>query len=156
MTLAEGWSIFQSTPSPRRETADDPYFQIIELFQSTPSPRRETQGRENGTQREQISIHSLPKEGDINVTVKRVYQRNFNPLPPQGGRQLDRGYYIDMAKFQSTPSPRRETLNFGFGYIHIFISIHSLPKEGDSQREVNNVGKRISIHSLPKEGDRCS
>ncbi len=34
------------------------------------------------------------------------------------------------------------------------ISIHSLPKEGDSHRNGRWQSKGISIHSLPKEGDR--
>ena len=79
--------IFQSTPSPRRETGspscprniyinfnplppqggrpnDTCYPAHIRRFQSTPSPRRET--------------------GGTYYVIFRI--QNFNPLPPQGGR----------------------------------------------------------------------
>ena len=56
-----------------------------------------------------ISIHSLPKEGDPLVTLPVI-------LP---------------ALFQSTPSPRRETIIACKSQNVFGISIHSLPKEGD-------------------------
>ena len=102
-------------------------------------------------------------------------EKNFNPLPPQGGR-LKLSSKADSAKiFQSTPSPRRETVvddsgtlkkkfqstpsprRETYSTIHIHriydISIHSLPKEGDCIEFEKSVQKLISIHSLPKEGD---
>ena len=80
-------------------------------------------------------------------------------------------------KFQSTPSPRRETNENRIVCKNTCISIHSLPKEGDSietavSKKIINFNplppqggrlgetakeefiKAISIHSLPKEGDR--
>ena len=101
---------FQSTPSPRRETID-----ILELlislnhfnplppqggrpwkrrngtkiwkFQSTPSPRRETCTSFGVSRDWLISIHSLPKEGDVCQAHFKQVKMHFNPLPPQGGRQ---------------------------------------------------------------------
>ena len=57
-----------------------------------------------------ISIHSLPKEGDQCIIIVEVI------------------FY----EFQSTPSPRRETLCYCLRVLLHSISIHSLPKEGDN------------------------
>ena len=101
-------------------------------FQSTPSPRRETHYNRYNTYKDKISIHSLPKEGDDDVTGKLTvalaisihslpkegdhlilsgfkHISNFNPLPPQGGRQI-----VMVCNYNDE-----------------VISIHSLPKEGD-------------------------
>ena len=61
ITAADG---FQSTPSPRRETCASCPVRDIFQFQSTPSPRRETDEAREKVNEVQISIHSLPKEGD--------------------------------------------------------------------------------------------
>ena len=85
--MNENQMLFQSTPSPRRETLaidDRPNFF---RFQSTPSPRRETKGGGQSTAHNFISIHSLPKEGDTIVLISTISKN----------------------RFQSTPSPRRET-----------------------------------------------
>ena len=59
-----------------------------------------------------ISIHSLPKEGD---------------------RQLQTHRFSDRMRFQSTPSPKRETIYSQNVEYPPHISIHSLPKEGDTK-----------------------
>ena len=123
---------FQSTPSPRRETeVSAAVFRRRNEFQSTPSPRRETRETMSKLANNAISIHSLPKEGDNVVYVRRRQKRDFNPLPPQGGRrsispQQLGAYHFNplppqggrpvtspvaeiVSLFQSTPSPRRET-----------------------------------------------
>ena len=124
------------------------------IFQSTPSPRRET----------------YPLCGQHG---RSCY---FNPLPPQGGRLFVAGKCLALAPFQSTPSPRRETTSppgctgtdlfqstpsprretksYSDQLADLTISIHSLPKEGDSKQFVFTNFTVISIHSLPKEGDR--
>ena len=80
--------IFQSTPSPRRETEILKSMFHVVLFQSTPSPRRETRSKKEPAPAATISIHSLPKEGDLYALTAAVSERYFNPLPPQGGRHL--------------------------------------------------------------------
>ena len=81
-----------------------------------------------------ISIHSLPKEGDGDEQFQNINLVNFNPLPPQGGRRSHVPMWQERPRFQSTPSPRRETTTSTpcsrFGHA---ISIHSLPKEGDPE-----------------------
>ena len=62
------------------------FFAGLKKFQSTPSPRRETRSSGDRLISKDISIHSLPKEGD------RTYSLFYFIVP-----------------FQSTPSPRRET-----------------------------------------------
>ncbi len=84
--------------------------QPIHKFQSTPSTRRETP----------ISLRHT------------VTGKNFNPLPPHGGR---------LMKF---PITRK----------HSRISIHSLHTEGDPDRKECHHDWSISIHSLHTEGDR--
>ena len=102
--------------------------------------------------------------------------QNFYPRPPRGGRQALVGGLLANARFLSTPSARRATLDtmhlpgkpFRFlstpsarratdCIIHAWrifpISIHALREEGD----INPVRKAkkfvISIHALREEGD---
>ena len=169
-------SRFQSTPSPRRETYPRPRRTSTNPFQSTPSPRRETQRIRLRRRTHSISIHSLPKEGDLKGIGAAAVAADFNPLPPQGGRQGLCDTAAPNSKFQSTPSPRRETSAVCSFEADGTISIHSLPKEGDRlpltaivarqafqstpspRRETRGKTPQarheaISIHSLPKEGD---
>ena len=57
-----------------------------------------------------ISIHSLLAEGDLSTRSTQATLENFNPLPPRGGRRRQYAMRDTVAKFQSTPSSRRETL----------------------------------------------
>ena len=178
-------TLFQSTPSAWRETEpeeepeEEPDIsihslrmegdgnalpQIISaiLFQSTPSAWRETQGERHSGQCGHISIHSLRMEGDITSSLSLLLDRDFNPLPPHGGRPCRRTgshsplYHFNplpphggrqqrtsknptRKEFQSTPSAWRET---GGGYgqrCHADISIHSLRMEGDSKTAQESV-----------------
>ena len=105
---------------------------IRKAFQSTPSVWRETR-----------------------TCMRRSWaQKNFNPLPPCGGRPrppLERSTY---GLFQSTPSVWRETLRgYSDRVIAGHISIHSLRVEGDHCRPAHQTHQGISIHSLRVEGD---
>ena len=107
--------IFQSTPSVWRETPHNNaiYMRSWAGFQSTPSVWRETLPtialcpilsisihslRVEGDQTHgsyyqrpcAISIHSLRVEGDLIADQKIATSRDFNPLPPCGGRRLRR------------------------------------------------------------------
>ena len=106
-------------------------FLEISLFQSTPSARRATADEPADSRRIRISIHALREEGDSSARRKPVSGQNFNPRPPRGGRQQTvkstasvenfnprppRGgrlrslpFSIRSRKFQSTPSARRAT-----------------------------------------------
>ena len=101
-------------------------------FQSTPSAWRETAWDRLRSGGGTISIHSLRMEGDESAVRRRFHRRDFNPLPPHGGRH-------------GSSTVARQ--------VHS-ISIHSLRMEGDVLR---NRGKpcrcTISIHSLRMEGD---
>ena len=60
-----------------------------------------------------------------------INYRNFNPLPPHGGRRNTVFCFRDSFSFQSTPSAWRETCGvIRWGYRKN-ISIHSLRMEGD-------------------------
>ncbi len=58
------------------------------LFQSTPSTRRETMRVVPYVLTDVISIHSLHTEGDMSYEERIEVLKNFNPLPPHGGRPL--------------------------------------------------------------------
>ena len=54
-------------------------------FQPTPSARRVTIRSDLWEEAQNISTHTLRKEGDYDTIDKIVYVVNFNPHPPQGG-----------------------------------------------------------------------
>ena len=80
--------------------------------------------------------------------------RNFNPLPPHGGRPAFPFLERSQVSFQSTPSAWRETPDSVSCPQFLSISIHSLRMEGD---DLNGrplpPQSTISIHSLRMEGD---
>ena len=124
-------TVFQSTPSTRRETA------VLQLLDAA------------GT----ISIHSLHTEGDSIRTARSRPLPYFNPLPPHGGRQIPVLRLAKVHVFQSTPSTRRETQELRCKNNAGYISIHSLHTEGDAFPDADFHGSFISIHSLHTEGD---
>ena len=103
-----------------------------------------------------ISIHSLRMEGDMRSSICGGTRKNFNPLPPHGGRPTVIAFYFGtqtisihslrmegdsrktltimyFVSFQSTPSAWRETAWFPFSERWLEnISIHSLRMEGDN------------------------
>ena len=79
-------SVFQSTPSSRRETRLRSCGRRRPSFQSTPSSRRETDFVAHPLFLQRISIHSLLAEGDIRRSAALKIHCYFNPLPPRGGR----------------------------------------------------------------------
>ena len=101
-----------------------------------------------------ISIHSLRMEGDqclldqcrdsrgfqstpsvwretLNRRLSLFSRRNFNPLPPYGGRPGQLAIMVTEILFQSTPSVWRETKPVRLAARYDVISIHSLRMEGD-------------------------
>ena len=147
-------SIFQSTPSAWRETTA-----CQELFPaeniSIHSLRMEGDGHsQKNTPTFNISIHSLRMEGDYTSTEVKARYKDFNPLPPHGGR---RGVSIPgtVTSFISIHSLRMEgDVIRSFHDDTVCISIHSLRMEGDVYRPSASVTDKISIHSLRMEGDR--
>ena len=102
-------------------------------FQSTPSPRRETLTAAAMGENSTISIHSLPKEGDNSKTNSTQFFQYFNPLPPQGGRLDGESVRISTgSKFQSTPSPRRETTEYSMRSWNK-ADFNPLPPQGGRQ-----------------------
>ena len=57
-------------------------------FQSTPSAWRETRYALQSCVQLCISIHSLRMEGDVGQSTPIQGLRDFNPLPPHGGRPV--------------------------------------------------------------------
>ena len=102
-------------------------------FQSTPSAWRETTIPMFFFVPETISIHSLRMEGDQPSSRLSPGFRDFNPLPPHGGRPLL--VHINGVLF--------------------VISIHSLRMEGDCR---HRYLKALQIHfnPLPPHGGRPS
>ena len=78
-------------------------------------------------------------EGDGDVRKVRHRVRDFNPLPPHGGRLSRLNRRLSLFSFQSTPSAWRETPELSHpGQTHC-ISIHSLRMEGDSKTAQESV-----------------
>ena len=80
---------------------------------------------------------------------------DFNPLPPQGGRLFALHIPPLPDRFQSTPSPRRET-TIPATKIGKSWHFNPLPPQGGRPRLMRYCCSelKISIHSLPKEGDQ--
>ena len=147
---------FQSTPSAWRETPEFQHIPKNSKFQSTPSAWRETH-RTYIDSKVMFIFQSTPSAWRETPSLGRKGQaaENFNPLPPHGGRPLNRAL-VTLAErisihslrmegddsicetsgtvevFQSTPSAWRETLGKEITADDAIISIHSLRMEGDS------------------------
>ena len=143
--------LFQSTPSVWRETISSCLVSLCKPpFQSTPSVWRETPSASAWRTASKISIHSLRMEGDRREKSSWNWTRNFNPLPPYGGRRTClTDSPVSFANFNPLPpyggrQPhcccRRNRLDT--------ISIHSLRMEGDDFLEQLFYVLGISIHSL--------
>ena len=80
-----------------------------------------------------ISIHALREEGDVEIIIPQIVQKEF----------------------LSTPSARRATCGgLAFAAINDKISIHALREEGDPSRAaIPPDSAPISIHALREEGD---
>ena len=104
--------VFQSTPSVGRETfstlCEHP---CIHGFQSTPSVGRETRHHRqiNGLVMIFQSTPSVGRETNKMFHVI-IVSRDFNPLPPWGGRRVCGRACKWRVGFQSTPSVGRETI----------------------------------------------
>ena len=126
-------SEFQSTPSAWRETCLQATPRPCQAFQSTPSAWRETCGIALMMPINKL-FQSTPSAW--RETIPRweldTISRNFNPLPPHGGRHIIIGAF----------------------FRYRLISIHSLRMEGDLPASSLSVCIKISIHSLRMEGDR--
>ena len=100
---------FQSTPSAWRETEQRGTSGALYKFQSTPSAWRETYDGWGADMAAEISIHSLRMEGDTRNSLTPEKFKDFNPLPPHGGRPPRGSRTGTQGLFQSTPSAWRET-----------------------------------------------
>ena len=88
------------------------------------------------------------------MTYPGLDARNFNPLPPHGGRQHCAVLDCRFVAFQSTPSAWRET-PFARGHADISLYFNPLPPHGGRRIiPLDRLEQRkISIHSLRMEGD---
>ena len=100
-------------------------------FLSTPSVRRATRPVEDAGWSQQISIHSLREEGDL---------------------ELERGL-LRFKLFLSTPSARRATNHKPRDVIDCHISIHALREEGDTSA-TSSVEKTANFYPRPPRGGR--
>ena len=101
--------------------------------------------------------------------------KNFNPLPPHGGRPQSCFLYLSKLHFNPLPPHGGRHNNVRIRYLlhhfnplpphggrhhsytrngrYLDISIHSLHTEGDAASELLDNTLDISIHSLHTEGD---
>ena len=101
------------------------------LFQSTPSTRRETMRVVPYVLTDVISIHSLHTEGDMSYEERIEVLKNFNPLPPHGGRRMRSHAKKTITNFNPLPPHGGRHPAFHLLSAHQDISIHSLHTEGD-------------------------
>ena len=131
MHSVKAGTVFLSTPSARRATAEVPEYCRDGKFLSTPSARRATENAGSSMLSHRISIHALREEGDAFSTEKTASVIYFYPRPPRGGRRNGGGqgktvndFYprpprggrhnlerrmLMSGQFLSTPSARRAT-----------------------------------------------
>ena len=147
---------FLSTPSARRATCPQVQRQVDAVISI--HALREEGDRQLPRRRHQhhpISIHALREEGDLTSTKSVIWEKNFYPRPPRGGRlkllELDH----DNFQFLSTPSARRATVHGLEKALSQKISIHALREEGDGMPLGVEPSQQISIHALREEGDPC-
>ena len=101
-----------------------------------------------------ISIHSLRMEGDVPRRPSGGQQKNFNPLPPHGGRLANSTVFCTLVYFNPLPPHGGRLYTSGNISDVRYISIHSLRMEGDSSSiYILSPPMHISIHSLRMEGD---
>ena len=126
------------------------------LFQSTPSAWRETLRWRYCTLHSGISIHSLRMEGDRLVDGFRQTVKDFNPLPPHGGRPLEINHCHFHHHFNPLPPHGgRPNIRYDWTTAKSFQSTPSAWRETRRTRR-NAEAECISIHSLRMEGDACS
>ena len=104
--------------------------------------------------RQPISIHSLLAEGDPATPAKARSTARFQSTP-SSRRETLRGVQSGGKNiFQSTPSSRRETplVEETINYYRKFQSTPSSRRETLTDSPISHA-KRISIHSLLAEGD---
>ena len=126
----------------------------------------------------EISIHALREEGDVSIEpLFPLWQRNFYPRPPRGGRRVMRinnsvrvkisihalreegdAFYDDLfdgfLQFLSTPSARRAT-GVARDVACAVGDFYPRPPRGGRQSTCTNLAgcSKISIHALREEGD---
>ena len=153
--VGDGFSVaFQSTPSAWRETAiPQKRNRITFTFQSTPSAWRETHYRIRKCHEYHISIHSLRMEGDAVYVFTISPFLYFNPLPPHGGRLMEKLRASEHGHFN--PLPPHGGRHFGESGICQACNFNPLPPHGGRLPAIAPlpIAPRISIHSLRMEGD---
>ena len=112
--LNHHWTKFQSTLSLRRATRGCERWSGYFQFQSTLSLRRATRELPAADRLEEISIHALLAESDVQTACPGSQENNFNPRSPCGERRADH-----------RPPWRR-----------LPISIHALLAESDRNQSV--------------------
>ncbi len=110
LIASERTTLFQSTPSVWRETQFCGLFLVV-LVISIHSLRMEGDRSECRGERRNDAFQSTPSVWRETSPVAILYTpfRNFNPLPPYGGRPVSERRRSPVLTFQSTPSVWRET-----------------------------------------------
>ena len=100
---------FLSTPSARRAT-DEQFVLLLSHGISIHALREEGDpGLVRHHPYDHISIHALREEGDIAIIVEVIFEPDFYPRPPRGGRPGSLCHPLHTKQFLSTPSARRAT-----------------------------------------------
>ena len=103
---------------------------------------------------DEISIHALREEDDLNAVSYLQAHDHFYPRPPRGGRQGVTKVINETAIFLSTPSARRAT-KAALAGLSVIGDFYPRPPRGGRLFPVAGscYNTKISIHALREEGD---
>ena len=144
---------FLSTPSARRAT-DEQFVLLLSHGISIHALREEGDpGLVRHHPYDHISIHALREEGDIAIIVEVIFEPDFYPRPPRGGRRRARPTRLEVIYFYPRP-PRGGRPGSLCHPLHTkqFLSTPSARRATEQLRMASNQGA-ISIHALREEGD---
>ena len=139
------------------DVVSSPNTPYIFSFQSTPSAWRET-CRATAKDVDHSKFQSTPSAWRETSMVWRnpLTRRHFNPLPPHGGRHVERKGENPFDLFQSTPSAWRETRCRSECFA-AYSYFNPLPPHGG--RRLNrrlSLFSRRNFNPLPPHGGRLS
>ena len=145
---------FLSTPSARRAT-DEQFVLLLSHGISIHALREEGDpGLVRHHPYDHISIHALREEGDIAIIVEVIFEPDFYPRPPRGGRPASGQIIQIFFLFLSTPSARRATpvVFLKEKEISIFLSTPSARRATPGSSSA--AGRTVHFYPRPPRGGR--
>ena len=147
------WQRFQSTLSLRRATRGAQYIAGGVTFQSTLSLRRATITIRSRETDQEISIHALLAESDIQLHFQAGKRHDISIHALLAESDMVRVFPAMSLAYFNPRSPCGERRCGQVGLQLRQISIHALLAESDDRESVVEAIREISIHALLAESD---